>query len=610
VAGPIRIAVLADAAQAKRELDGVARTGSKLEGKMSKLRAPAAAVLGGIALGARQAVKDASDLNEETSKTGVIFGKQAGGIKRFAAGAATALGQSKVEALAASSTFGLIGQKAGLGGKETASFAKKFTGLSSDLASFNNTTPEQAIEAIGAAMRGESEPIRKYGVLLDDATLRARALRMGLVKNTKEALTPQTKALAAAREIWAQTGKAQGDFARTSDGAANQGRIAAAQARNLSATVAIAQGAVAAATGASTATIAANSVAMKAHAVTTRIISGVTKVWAGVQWLLNAAMLANPIGLVVIAVVAFVAAIVIAWKKSETFRKVVIAAWNAIKGAAGKVWDWIKAKLAAVWQWITTTIPNKAKALVAKIAAGWEAAKAKTAAGWDRIKSAVSNGISRVVGFVKSLPGKLIAIHVAAYLRLREIVSNGWDRIKTAVTNGIQRVIGFVKDLPGKIKSALGNLGSLLLNAGKDIIQGLLNGITSKIGAVKDKLGQLTSMIPKIKGPPSRDRKLLRGAGQLVIDGFVRGLEDKRRAVRAELTSLSREVGSFAAPALGATADRSSYTVAAGAGGAGGGTLRIDVRVDAGIVNDVEVGRQVANALKAYYGAGGAKVRL
>jgi hypothetical protein len=109
--------------------------------------------------------------------------------------------------------------------------------LASDLASFNNTTPEEAIQAIGGALRGENEPIRRYGVLLDEASLKQAALKEGIISSTKEALTPQQKVLAAQLAIYQQTTAAQGDFARTSDGLANQQRILAAQFANLQAEI-------------------------------------------------------------------------------------------------------------------------------------------------------------------------------------------------------------------------------------------------------------------------------------------------------------------------------------------------------------------------------------
>lgn len=195
--------------------------------------------LGGVLAGAfagiqvagffKDAVSGASDLGETTSKVSQIFGPASKDIQAFAANAATALGQTRQQALDANATFGIFGKSAGLAGGKLSGFTTEMTTLASDLASFNNTSPEEAIEAIGSALRGEAEPMRKYGVLLDDASMRQQALKMGLISTTKEALTPQQKVLAAQALIMEQTKTAQGDFARTSGGLANQQRILSAR---------------------------------------------------------------------------------------------------------------------------------------------------------------------------------------------------------------------------------------------------------------------------------------------------------------------------------------------------------------------------------------------
>lgn len=193
--------------------------------------------LGQVVQFVSDSVGAASDLNETVSKTGELFGEQTNAVLRWAEGAATAFGQSRQQALDAAAQFAIFGRAAGLAGDDLVQFSTEFVQLASDLASFNNTTPEQAIEAIGAALRGESEPLRAYGVLLDDATMRQKALELGLIETTKNALTPQQKVLAAQALIYEQTSAAQGDFARTSSGLANQQRILNAQMEDLKATV-------------------------------------------------------------------------------------------------------------------------------------------------------------------------------------------------------------------------------------------------------------------------------------------------------------------------------------------------------------------------------------
>jgi hypothetical protein len=180
------------------------------------------------------AIKAASNMEESLSKVNVVFGKGARDVEKFASSAAKNLGQSKQAVLEAAGVFGTFGKAAGLAGTDLALFSNDFTQLATDLASFNNTTPEEAVQAIGAALRGESEPLRRYGVLLNDATLKQEAMTLGIYDG-KGALTSQQKILAAQSAIFKQTGDAQGDFMRTSDGLANSTRTLSATFKDLQA---------------------------------------------------------------------------------------------------------------------------------------------------------------------------------------------------------------------------------------------------------------------------------------------------------------------------------------------------------------------------------------
>jgi hypothetical protein len=240
----LKLSILADVDDLKKGLTTAANDtdsfGTKLGdfGKKAGLAfAAAGSAVGVLAIKlGTDAIKAASDLSESTSKVGVIFGEQAKAIEDFASTAATSLGQTKQQVLDASATFATFGQAAGLTGERLTSFALNFTTLASDLASFNNTSPDQAINAIGAALRGESEPLRAYGVLLNDATLKSAALELKIYSGIG-ALTFEQKVLAAEKVIYEQTTAAQGDFTRTSDGLANSTRIMTAQLENAKTTI-------------------------------------------------------------------------------------------------------------------------------------------------------------------------------------------------------------------------------------------------------------------------------------------------------------------------------------------------------------------------------------
>ncbi len=189
-------------------------------------------ITGGIKA-ALSSISLASDLNETTSAVTQVFGPDAAqGIVAFSKTADKALAQTQQQALLGAQTFGVFGKAAGLQGSKLVGFSTGLVQLAGDLASFYNTTPDDAITAITAGLRGESEPLRQYGVLLDDASLRQEALRLRIVKTTKDALTPQQRVLAAQSLIMKQTTIAQGDFQRTSGGLANSQRILSAEIAN------------------------------------------------------------------------------------------------------------------------------------------------------------------------------------------------------------------------------------------------------------------------------------------------------------------------------------------------------------------------------------------
>jgi hypothetical protein len=218
---------------AQRQFQQLEKTSDKVAFAMKRSMVPATAALTTLAAVAFKATKMASDLNEETSKAQQIFGDASDSIIAFSNTAASKLGQSKTEALKAAGTFGVLGKAAGLTGNDLTAMSIQFTKLASDLASFNNTSPEDAVLALGAGLRGEAEPLRRYGVLLDDATLRQKALDLELVKSTKEALTPQIKSLAAQAVILEKTALQQGNFALTAKDAANQQRTFTAKLKDL-----------------------------------------------------------------------------------------------------------------------------------------------------------------------------------------------------------------------------------------------------------------------------------------------------------------------------------------------------------------------------------------
>ena len=208
----------------------------KAFGGLSKSTLIAGAAIAGAATAvgifAYKSIQKASDFNEAISKNAVVFGAISKEVEHFAETSSRALGISETAALEAAGTFAIFGKSAGLAGKDLSDFSTQFVTLAADVASFSNTKVEDAITAIGSALRGEAEPLRKYGVLLNDAVLKNAAIELGIYSGNK-ALTAQQKVLAAQKVIFEQTSDAQGDFGRTSSGLAAQQKILSATLENI-----------------------------------------------------------------------------------------------------------------------------------------------------------------------------------------------------------------------------------------------------------------------------------------------------------------------------------------------------------------------------------------
>lgn len=186
-------------------------------------------VVGNVADKIGQSMDLASDKAEAASKANVLFGDSYNMIERASRNAATAVGMSSGAYIAAAGDVGNLLKNMGIAGQEAASMSKNMLQLAADVGSFNNADPSEVVEAMGAAFRGESDPIQRFGVFLSAAKVEAKAMAMGL-RDGKKPLTDYAKAMATYQIILEQTASAQGDFARTADGKANADRIRAAQA--------------------------------------------------------------------------------------------------------------------------------------------------------------------------------------------------------------------------------------------------------------------------------------------------------------------------------------------------------------------------------------------
>lgn len=203
----------------------------------------------------------------------------------------------------------------------------------------------------------------------------------------------------------------------------------------------------------------------------TQLVTTATKVWTGIQAAFNLVMAANPVALIVLALVALGAAVVVAYRNSETFREIVQKAWTGIKDAVSGAWDFIRPIFESIKSWIVDT-------LIPILGQIWGVAKQ------------VFEGIGKVIGFVWE---NVIKPIFAAYkFYILEIVvpifQVLWDIIKVAF-DGISAVIGFawnniVKPIFEGIKFFVGEVLAPVFNFLWDVVKLAFEGIGNTISFI------------------------------------------------------------------------------------------------------------------------------
>jgi predicted transcriptional regulator len=172
--------------------------------------------------GLQSTVMAASNLSESIAKSNTVFGKNAEAIQDWSKTTASALGVSRQAALEAAGTYGNLFRAFGINESESARMSTALVTLAADLASFNNVPIEDALLALRSGLSGETEPLKRFGIALNEARLKEQALADGLIKTTKGTLPQAIKTQAAYSLIMKDSALAQGDVARTAGGLANQ----------------------------------------------------------------------------------------------------------------------------------------------------------------------------------------------------------------------------------------------------------------------------------------------------------------------------------------------------------------------------------------------------
>lgn len=217
-----------------------------------------------------------------------------------------------------------------------------------------------------------------------------------------------------------------------------------------------------------------------------------------------------------------------------------------IKGDWSGAWNGIKAIGEGVWNIIAGLIKIFGSNIENYTRASWNAVWNAIKGAWNSITSTVSSAISWVRNIISS-----------GWSYVSSITSSMWSGIVSTVSSWVNNMLNTVRNIPNSIRNVFAGAGSWLWNAGRNVIQGFLNGINSMFGAVKNKLSSLTSYLPSWKGPAPVDRVILKDAGQLVMQGFINGLESQYGAVRKSLQGFTEDLQKDVAPHIAASVSTS-----------------------------------------------------
>lgn len=234
---------------------------------------------------------------------------------------------------------------------------------------------------------------------------------------------------------------------------------------------------------------------------------------------------------------------------------------NIISGAVTAVWGAIKTWIAVgavklvkgAFDGIIAFCKSFGPSMKTLLGELWSSLIGRMSTAWNTIKATPGQIFNAILSFLKGIVGDIKAAFSLAWEQLPAVVRTYIGIVKTVVTT-----------IPTMIKNVFTGAGSLLKSVGSKIIQGLIDGIGSMFGKVKDKLKSLTDKLTSWKGPEPVDRVLLTPAGELIIAGLIQGFENMFPDVRSSLSDLTNMIAKSAGRAVAGTSEDIGSTIGNG----------------------------------------------
>jgi phage-related protein len=496
------------------------------------------------------AIKGASDLNETLNKVDVAFKDQAKTVRAWGETTLKSMGLAKGSALDAAALFGDMATSMGLPTEKASDMSMKMVQLGGDLSSFKNISFAEVQTALAGVFTGETESLKRLGIIMTDTNVKAYALSQGFKGNWEE-LSQAEKVTWRYNYVMEMTKNAQGDFARTFNGTANQIRYSKERLKELTAefgekllpiTGRVLEFLNKLLDKFTNLTPAQQDMVIKLAAIAAVIgpvLLVLGKLTEAVATL--APLMANPTFWIVVAVLAAIAAIAY----------VVYQNWDKIKEALKPVVDlfnYMKPSL----EIIVSLLRDQLAQTLNTLKQSWNELYANTKPYHDELKmfaqfvGAVLVGAIIVVAL--AITGLIvvgmklvgwIAQAISWWISLGSSIDQSMNRARSAVFGTIGSIISWFASLPGRISGAVGSMGGILSGAGRAVMDGLFNGINSGYQRVKDLVGGIANWIKSHKGPIEKDRVLLINEGVAIMGGLNKGLKMGYKSVQDTVSGIN-----------------------------------------------------------------------
>jgi TP901 family phage tail tape measure protein len=204
------------------------------------------------------------------------------------------------------------------------------------------------------------------------------------------------------------------------------------------------------------------------------------------------------------------------------------------------VWGLIKSAVKAVWDFIGPYVTKAATTMKDFVVGIWNSLASFAQRVWIKIQAYVITPLKNLYAGIKTVVTNIWNI-VTSYFNRTQSSANGiWSKIYSNVKGWIDKVLGVIRGIKNAVTGAFSSAGSWLADAGRRIIQGLLDGINGAIGKVKSALNTVTGLIPDWKGPEKTDKKLLTQNGRWIIQSLIDGFAAEQGNLRKTLADMTK----------------------------------------------------------------------